>query len=217
MLVSQNTLGSLQFSFSTDVHVIKDYYDIVKNVYRNEMHIRNINLPEVDPDEFDFQSDFLIILSNGVCVGGARITTSYPKNKNLIPLENENFPLSTFIPDLQYHAYSEISRLAVLPEFRKQGLVADLFRYIIIRSLDNNISSIFAKSSKIHTINYRRSIKKLGLDINCFNYPFKNDFLNTRYKKNLVMLCLKDVTNSSNGQFQRLTPKAQDQTLTLVA
>lgn len=121
--------GHFKTYFKAEVAVTSETRDLVQNirykVYCEELQFEQPNAAEKESDEFDDYSEFCVLrhLGTGGLVGCVRMVA--PSNPSaLLPIEKY---CSASITNKQYHPENfaredvgEISRLAVLPEFRRR-------------------------------------------------------------------------------------------------
>jgi hypothetical protein len=144
------------FFFTTDREALNKYYEVREYCYR-----RVKNGPrEFDgqADSFDSLSDTLVITHKNKTIGGARITSSSAECRTLLPAEQEDFNLIKNFPELDLHQkkYCEVSRLAVLPEYRSLDLLEKVMLILTLRAARQRNQYLFTVAPLLQSRCYRR-------------------------------------------------------------
>ncbi len=100
---------------------LDQYLSLREISFRSEL-----NIPTFDGsiDNFDLSGYLLLLIVSDQCIGGARLNES-SAGGDLLPLENDHFPLSDVFPELteQRARYAQWTRLVVDERFRTPGLL----------------------------------------------------------------------------------------------
>lgn len=152
----------VEYQFSTDPALLHQYYHLRTRMFISVWGLKDFDAAE---DFYDPISDILIARQGKLCVGGARLTFSYPGKRVVMPMEAAGFQLSELLPelDLEHRSYGECSRMAVLPEFRTKEMAFQLRYQLIKQCLRRNADYAFWIAPLPQARNYRQTCVNLGL------------------------------------------------------
>ena len=151
----------LTMAFSTDESELEQYYQIRKQAYREVLHLSQYSGGQ-EPE--DLESMILIVKAGTTVIGGARLTISTPQNHKKLPIEGEGFDINSVYPeiDLTKINYCEMSRLALLPEFRDGHVMKEISNTMLNYCLLQNIQLGFAGNTPLHARRFERIFNHLG-------------------------------------------------------
>jgi Acetyltransferase (GNAT) domain len=145
------------------------YYEIRSDCYRSDLGIKDI---AAEADHFDNIATTYIVKKSGKIIGGARTIHSKPDAFHRLPLEESGFSLDEAMPRLQLRtkSYCEISRLAILPEYRAPAVIEYLVRFMFAFLEYHDTHYLFTNSPLVQARTYRKITNGLG-----YNYAILTD------------------------------------------
>jgi hypothetical protein len=96
----------------------------------------------LEADKYDSGAIFILVESKNKIVGGLRINKN---NYNGLPFENEGVKFCNY---LKYRKIAEISKLAILKEYRTVELVENVYIECIEWCLSNDVDSVYLLQPK---------------------------------------------------------------------
>lgn len=159
----------LTYEHATDPLDINEYFSIRSECYKNDLGIDSV---ASTADQFDVVANIFIVRKFGKIVGGARTITCKPGSSQLLPLEAEGFSLREALPSLQLEkaTYSEISRLAIHPDFRNIETTEYLIRFMFAFLECEDSNFLFTNAPMIQARAYRKMICGFG-----YNYKILDE------------------------------------------
>jgi GNAT superfamily N-acetyltransferase len=151
----------LTYECTTDMQYLRQYFFIREYAYRVDLQLKHFSGQE---DEIDKYSHQLVVRKGHFCIGGARLTVSSPDNRVLLPLETEAFRITDMLPELQPVRFCELGRLAILPEYRQQGCLENLFKYAADIARDLGCSYMMGISAPITARRFASVYRQLGYE-----------------------------------------------------
>lgn len=170
----------MTFEFTRDPSLLHQFCELY------ETECRVVSLPTYYAAENDYnqKGHILVVRQGKLCVGGARLSVKTPRQPNALPLEINGFKLSDHFPELEQKQmrYGELSRLVIMPDFRKGDLTREIFRHMYRKSLALDLDMVFAAAPLINVRAYRNQCLAIGLthpkvhtDIEVPPYPTHED------------------------------------------
>lgn len=152
----------MKIQFANNENEIKQYKQVRDKVYASHDALKGFLNYD---DGLDSVSQIIVMLDNGRCIGGARYTLSTPNNRQTLPMETEGFNIIENITDLDLSNknYIEISRFAILPEYRDSNNADMLFRFIYEQCLKDNVDYIFNEGAYPQAVRNRRSVTRINV------------------------------------------------------
>jgi hypothetical protein len=132
-----------------------------------------------------------LLMKDGRCVGGGRITHRGKGEKHLLPLEidligntkSRQYHLQNLLPgiDLGDRGCVEVSRMVVMPECRGDvGHIGSMFLNFFVLGLEMDAEYLFAMTDKIRSRMYRQianvSVRREGIVFNHLELPDRTYF-----------------------------------------
>lgn len=151
----------LTYECTTDMQYLRQYFFIREYAYRADLHLKHFTGQE---DEIDKYSHQLIIRKGHYCIGGARMTVSTPENRVLLPLESDKFKVLNMLPELQPLSFCELGRLAILPEYRQQGCLEQLFKLAADTAIELGCSYVMGVSPPVTARRFADAYHRLGYE-----------------------------------------------------
>ena len=157
--------------FTSNTDLIKQYCDVRKKVYMETFNIADFTSHE---DEYDYHKNtrILVVTLDDKVIGGARLTFHYAGENIKLPMEYDDFQLFNLFPklDLKKKNYMEITRMATLPEYRRdRKMASDMFNLMFTRSVQEGAECMYSVTPKIQCRNNRRHFKSLGYEMKTFD------------------------------------------------
>lgn len=149
--------------FSKDRSLLEEYFAVREQCYRL-VKDGPLNFSGQE-DIFDKTADILIVRNGKKVIGGARIASSNPSFRSLLPLESEGFMMREIFPHLKLQdlSYCEFGRLAVLPQYRSAAMIENIVLTLILRAIETRHKFMFAMNPLVQARCYRKICKKLSL------------------------------------------------------
>jgi hypothetical protein len=156
-------ISKVQIQLSKDPELLKQYYDLREDIYKNDSGYKNYSGSE---NSFDKNGQIFLAIEDGVVVAGARLVVS----NNVAKLPHENLEAgftyqticSNFNIDLNGTIYSEISALIIKKGFRND-LLKLLFKSIVQFCRETNIKYIFGVANMKCNRDYKIVFSKIGV------------------------------------------------------
>ena len=151
----------INYEFTSNPDFLNQYYKIREDCYRDDLGLTCFSGEE---DEYDRIGYIAVARIGDKVIGGARLILSHPHSGIRLTLEEENFLMVNFFPelDLEENGYCEITRVAILREYRNTNISKDLFRVIMDRAKSEKCYFHFSTAPLIQARNYKIIAKKLG-------------------------------------------------------
>ncbi|MES2678139.1 MAG: hypothetical protein V4612_07530 [Pseudomonadota bacterium] len=154
-------VNSIDIKISKDPELLKQYYDLREESYRNDSGFKNYS---GDENNFDRNGVIFLGVMKGKVVAGARLVVS--SEVDYLPHEDPEkhfiYPeiCKTINIDLKGVLYSEVSALTISKELRVNFL-DKLFQSMVEHCRENNIKYIFGVSDMKCSRDYKMSFSKL--------------------------------------------------------
>lgn len=152
---------NISYEYAETQEDLNTYYQIREEAYRDILQEKNFSGAE---DEFDRYSFILLIKAGNRVVGGARLTVSDAADNRLMPLEADGFDIKSHFPQLDFSKirYCEMSRLALLPEFRNGVISQEIHQKFIDLCREKNIHVGFARTTPLQQRRTKTIFSNLG-------------------------------------------------------
>ena len=144
------------YFFTKDSDMIEKYIDLRKKLYiTDERFVGFREFDDFSETVEDYQADNSILLlafKGNECVGGGRISISFPNQSNLLPLEHDvstkdrEFKIVNKFPYLEGEICGEVNRFAIHPDYRDIKLIADCIYILTIVAKTIGARELFALS-----------------------------------------------------------------------
>jgi hypothetical protein len=144
---------------TTNMQYLNQYFFIREHVYRNDLQVKTFSGAE---DEIDRRSHLIIARVGHFCIGGLRLTISKPESPQRLGLERGDFNLHDYLPGLKNINYSDISRVAILPQYRDSKAVQRMLSLAADIALQHNCCYIFGASPPAVARRFQRTFHSLG-------------------------------------------------------
>jgi hypothetical protein len=154
----------LSYEFTREDALLKQYFEIREKVYVETFNLADFST-HYDNYDYHTNTDVLVVKCNEKVIGGSRLTFHYQNNDLRLPMEDEDFLLEEILPDfnLKKKIYAEITRMAVLPEYRKGREVGDLIIGLqVSQAIYKGAEHLFTVAPAIQSRNNRRRFNHLG-------------------------------------------------------
>lgn len=153
------TVGELRYTWEGHTQKqLQQYFEVRQKTYADHLGLKYFS-GKLDWE--DLNSEILLVLSGEECVGGARLTVHSDEVNPHLPLEEKGFILKELFPDLNLEnaTYGELSRLALLSEYR-DGIQSEiLYEHIGDKCKELNIKYLFSVSP----YNQARRVRRVAL------------------------------------------------------
>ncbi len=197
---------NISYEFTNNPEMLQQYYNIREYAYKETLGLQHFSGQE---DEFDIHSHILIVKAGGNVVGGARLIVSTPQNPQMIPLEEDGLDVKSKFPQLDFSQinYCEMSRLALLPEFRNKEIAEEIHRKFIDICARDNIDVGFARTTPLQQRRTKTIFNNLGyemivrrdIDVNYGDLPMLFSCVDFTPNREYTVL-LKQVINSEMAE-----------------
>lgn len=155
---------NISYEFTTDPESLQQYYNIREFAYKETLGVQGFSGQE---DELDKHSYILVVKSGNTVIGGARLTVSSPEKPQIMPLEENGFDIKEHFPQLDFTKlkYCEMSRLALLPEFRNNVIAEQIHKEFVKICERENIDVGFARTTPLQQRRTKTIFKNLGFEM----------------------------------------------------
>ncbi|MBL0318238.1 MAG: GNAT family N-acetyltransferase [Alphaproteobacteria bacterium] len=158
---------NLTLEFTQNPCFIEAYLKIREYVYITEF---NLGSYEDHRDEYDHDPNTAIVVvrKGNQVIGGSRCTMRVKGSNNLLPHESDEFKLIDNLPELKLRnkSYIEVTRMALLPEYRDDGTIArNLIELQIQGSIEKGATFGFTVTPLIQARNNRNHIRRIGFNM----------------------------------------------------
>lgn len=154
----------LEYFFTKDQNLLNEYIKTRQAVYASDLGLDGLLGQK---DEFDdlSRNHSLVLLKNGKCVGGGRITICNDYKKELLPMENNEFSLFKSNQNLELYKnkYAEVSRLFVMKEERSARIAGNLYVMMNIKASEFNTKYVFIQAPRIQARSYKIICNRLNI------------------------------------------------------
>jgi hypothetical protein len=198
-LVKPREQKEISYEFTNDPALLHQYYRL-----REEMFISvwGLNHYSGSEDIYDNGSHILISRRGLQVVGGIRLTISSAAQRQQLPIEGMGIDLQSLFPelDLKNSTYCELSRLAILPEFRDGDMVGQGGVHWVRRAIAEGVDYAFNIAPVPLARNYRQSMQNYG-----FQWKIRNDIKiadRESFEGIKMMVSVLDLTVMKNRQQQ---------------
>ena len=177
--------AQLTYEFTKDPGYLHQYY-VIRAQLLNDTY--GDAIPE-QSDTYDQRSHILVVRKGRQVVGGARMTVRSPRKEGRLPLEGDDFDLVNVLPELhlENQKYCEFSRVAILPEFQNEGILAKMFQRFYEKCEAMNIRCGFSVAPRPITIMHRRLAREQGYNYTQFKELQLPERLTSVVRLHLVM------------------------------
>jgi hypothetical protein len=154
----------IEYEFTTDPGYIHQYCILREEMFKKVWDLSHFSAQK---DEIDDNSHILVARQGLHCVGGGRLTLTAPNHRRRLPMEGGDFNLLDAMPqfDLAGKSYAEITRIAVLSEYSKDNVIAELIDRLILKIMEEGGEYLFLISPASMTRNHRRVGATLGYSL----------------------------------------------------
>jgi ribosomal protein S18 acetylase RimI-like enzyme len=155
--------GPLVFEVTRDPELLASYFRIYEQRFR-EVHGAHLYRHDGE-DEDDRRSDILIARVDSVCIGGARLTTKTPEQRDALPMEIAGFSVEERLPGMvgADTRYGQIGRICLMREFAGGGLTRQLLWHLYRRVVELDLAVIFGTAPIQNARSYRQHCIAMGL------------------------------------------------------
>jgi len=152
----------LTFEFTHDRGFLHQYYKLRAKELNDVFGLDGYPDQETESDR---EAQILIVRMGNFCVGGMALHIKTAKKNKPLPMEKHGFLIEHHFPELGYKQqnYAQLSRMAILPEFRRGDVAYHITKRIYKKSIASNIKQIFCVSTLKHDRFYRYECSVLGL------------------------------------------------------
>lgn len=169
---------SITFEFSKQESLLKQYYKLREECFRNELGLEAFDGTE---DKYDQNGKILIVRDGQTCVGGVRITGCSLFGRSLMPLEQKGLNISEMLPQLSLSLvpYCQWERLVLRPEYRGIDMLRGICKALIRGCASLGYHYAFNVTGIKRARLYKRVHSNLGFDYEIYNkleMPVENDF-----------------------------------------
>lgn len=156
--------GRLTYQFDNSNDQLQGYYNLRQEVFTEYWKLKSF---KGGADQYDKMSHTLTIYEGQKCVGGARLIIRNPEDDFLLPMETKSFQLKNTLKDVNFRAQpvAELSRLALLPEYRNGEISKNIYRKIIERAKKYNVGYIFTVCHITQARKSRMLCKDLDIEV----------------------------------------------------
>lgn len=170
----------ISYTFTNDIGMLHQYR-ILREDQDMIFSAWDRNLFAAKADAFDITSHTMIVSRGRHCIGGGRLTVSTKEHREPLPMEASGFSLEHTFPELQISKrnYAELSRVAILPEFREGPIVAEVARRFAKKAIEEGAEYVFSMGtiSQAHTLRSALQLFGLRCDIRTdINIPDQVDY-----------------------------------------
>lgn len=131
---------NLVFEFTREPDLIHQYF----RIYQSECRM----IPEFlkDEEEYNRKSHILVVRDGNMVIGGARLFIKSPRLQKKFLLELAGFDLNSHFPELdaKQMRYAELSRLVLLPDYRKMNILKEVLFHIGRKCVAMDLDVFFA-------------------------------------------------------------------------
>ncbi len=159
----------IHFEITRNQALLKEYYQIREFCFRNDLGLFGFDGSE---DEFDRSGQVMVALSNGQCIGGARISGRVGAQGVPLPLEQEGLNLSHILSSVDGDGagYCQWTRMALLPGHRDPSTLRLMCQAMIDVAIQQGYEFAFNVSGMTRARLYKRLHSTLG-----YNYRILDD------------------------------------------
>jgi len=163
ILASLKPAKEVVFEFTNDPGQLHQYYRLRDQLFISVWGLNHIPGAE---EALDKASHIMVARQGLLCVGGGRLTISSAAHRQLMPMESEDFALGNVLPelDLAQSTYAELSRFAIMQDFRDDKIFPELLSRFIRRAIAEGVDYLFHAAPLSATKSYRQSVQALGFD-----------------------------------------------------
>ena len=166
------------FEFSKQEDLLKQYYKLREECFRNELGLDAFDGTE---DKYDKNGKILIVRDGQTCVGGVRITGCFLFGESLMPLEQKGLDISQILPrlSLSLAPYCQWERLVLRPEYRGMDMLRGVCKALIRGCASLGYHYAFNVTGIKRARLYKRIHSSLGFDYEIYNQlemPVDKDF-----------------------------------------
>lgn len=144
---------------TTNMQYLNQYYFIREHVYRQDLQVKTFSGAE---DAIDRRSHLIIARIGHFCIGGLRLTISKPSNPQKLALERGAFDIHQYVPGLKDICYSDVSKVAILPQYRDSLAIHRMLNLAADIALQHDCHFIFGASPPPVARLFQRTFRHLG-------------------------------------------------------
>lgn len=150
------------YEFTKDKGYLHQYYMLRERVYTEVWDLKGFTAQE---DDYDKRGMILVARRGNQVVGGLRLNFRDDRSIRMLPGESPDFEYHKVLPKmgLQNKKIVECTRLAVLAEFRKEGVADELIRLSLKKSEAMNAEYYFYLSPVSQAKVYSKTFRKVGV------------------------------------------------------
>lgn len=149
---------ALVYEFTREPDLLHQYF----RVYQSECRM----IPEFlkDEEEYNRKSHILVVRDGNLVVGGARLFIKSPRLQKKFLLELAGFDLNAHFPELdaKQMRYAELSRLVLLPDYRKMNILKEVLFHIGRKCVSMNLDVFFAAAPMTNVRFYKMICNGFG-------------------------------------------------------
>ena len=146
----------IEYVWSKEPFYIRQYAKIIDESFDEELNLRDVYKKI---NESDFRSHYRLFMLGKKVIGGFRMVVNDPLTEYSLPSERPEFQFKEAFPelDLLNNRYTELSRFAVLPEFRNNmNHYSDGFKAYKDKMTELGVKYLFLCSSRSRFRVYNR-------------------------------------------------------------
>jgi len=151
--------SEMKVECTTNMQYLNQYYFIREHVYRNDLQVKTFSGEE---DAIDRRSHLIVARMGHFCIGGLRLTISKPQDRQKLALERGSFDIHEHLPGLRDISYSDVSKVAILPQYRDSLAIHKMLDMAADIALKNDCRYIFGASPPAVARLFQRTFRHLG-------------------------------------------------------
>lgn len=164
LIKTYNKNYKISAEFTQEEALLQQYFAIREKVYVEAFNLTDFS---THYDDYDYQdyTHILVIRNGGRVIGGARLTIHHKGTSVKLPMEGEGFLLSDIFPQLMLEdkTYAEVTRLAIMPEFRGYRTIAtNVLGLLFTKAVSRNADYMLSVAPAVQSRNNRRHFTQLG-------------------------------------------------------
>jgi hypothetical protein len=138
----------LTYEFTRDPGYLHQYHLVRMQCFSSDVYGKDL-FASPKPDEVDNNALTMIVRDGHHVVGGAAVIVSTPRIRRVLPVERPDFKLNDVLPEfrLDNAGYCQITRLALLDEYRATEVVYNLVKRMTDKIMALGLSYLFIQSS----------------------------------------------------------------------
>lgn len=159
----------VEFVHTEDKAQLEEFMQLRSDLYKNDPKF--IGFREFTTNDIrDYVSKYhrtQLLMKNGKCIGGGRLSLKPKGSRQLLPLEidlmdkskDTEYSLSRLLPelDIEQHGCVEVNRMVVSPEYRgNTNIIGNMFLNFFVLGLEMEAEYLFAMTDKLRGRMYRQ-------------------------------------------------------------